>query len=344
MSSFSVGTYSGGTAFVGFGSFLPTYISPFHIAVGGTTIQQVAIASTAVGAGFGVYATYAGFFDASVHARRRKTVAQAQSYNATAVGVKENVGVHWLDFDVSAGYFPLNLPAHVNDGESSILLSVLDSAYSECAAETVAPSVKWKDYSAGHFTINIPIFNDNGNESVIQSALRPEPTVCAPEEAPVPTKWLEYATEYVPNVIDLFVDDDVPFGYATKLVCPFDSEKVERAFVTLRNPPTHIQINPTRIRPAIDTSASSIQLLLIALFTVICIALGTMHLIVIGHGSKMKTAVSKSRTTPASLVIGGRRRNKKAKKPKKKPTKPKPFTRWLDKFSIVIGPGLEALD
>ncbi|KAF9523516.1 hypothetical protein CPB83DRAFT_910561 [Crepidotus variabilis] len=370
MSSFSIGTYSGGTAFVGLGSFFPTDISPFHIAIGGTAVQQVSIASTVVGAGFGAYATYAGFFDASVHARRRTKIVKGQFYNATVAGVQEDVGVHWMDFP--AGYFPTNVLAHVDDGHASILLSAFDSGNGECVAEM--PLVKWMDYPAGYFPLNIPIFDDNGNESVVQLALHPEATTCAPGDAPVPIKWLEYATEYVPTTMDLFVDDEVPFGFATSLACPFDSEKIERVFVTLRNPPTRTQFKPTPVLATIDTRTRSAQFLTTALLTVICIVFGTMRLIVTGHGLKMienndcvldvtvnnkpssidlkaeepanKKAASYKSRTPASLVSGGRRRTKKPKKSKKpkKPSKPKPFSKWLNKFSIVIGPGLEAVD
>ncbi|KAF9535458.1 hypothetical protein CPB83DRAFT_878646 [Crepidotus variabilis] len=365
MSIYSIGAYSGGTAFVGLGSILP----PFQLSIGVPTLQQASITSVAIGTGFGIYAIYAGFFDGTV--RVPKKIAQAQGYNATAFDFEayEDVGVHWMN--LPAGYFPQDIPAHVDDGNASVLLSALDSGYGECPFEEGVVSVKWMDYPAGYFPLNVPTFVDNGHESVLQSPLHPEPTVCAVDEAPVPVKWLEYTSEFVLSNMDLLVDDEIPFGYPTNMICSLDSEKIERAFFTLRNPPTRIHIHSTPVRSVVDTRLGSVHLFLalIITFTILGAAFITFETRYSNLVSAVlddsdeppiqqldeqtieppkkkasEAALYKLGATPASRIGGSRHRNKKPKKISKstKSTNTNDIND-IEKHSFSVAPVLESL-
>ncbi|KAF9533638.1 hypothetical protein CPB83DRAFT_902991, partial [Crepidotus variabilis] len=65
------------------------------------------------------------------------------------------------------------------------------------------------------------------------------------------------------TITDLFVDE-IPFGYTSDLVCPLDSERIEQAFMTLRNPSTRIQFKSTPVQSMIDARTGPLQLLAIA--------------------------------------------------------------------------------
>ncbi|KAF9523341.1 hypothetical protein CPB83DRAFT_898825 [Crepidotus variabilis] len=262
MNGYSLVDYSGGTAFVGLSALRPTELTPFQFAafadpLGEITLQQVSFTTAVIGTGI-VFAHYAGLLDNN------------------AVSKKPLGFTGWAN--LPAGYFPSKVDAHTDNGESCVLQSPFEAEY--CIAEKSA--MKWLKYPAGYFPQNVPAYNDNGIFSQLESTFQPEIVFCTLDDAPPPPKWFELYSEFVPSKMDPFVDDEVPFGSIDSPVCPFGSEKVERAFDLLRNPPTPVQLTRTTVQYTLDTPTATgfTQLLIIAVTAILSTAFSVMVFVI----------------------------------------------------------------